>query len=165
MRAFVAYIQRFRTLNSYVLSPPQRGALFVWTSMTCCMRSELHRNPRPCVAFSTLLYLLPSIFMGSGCHQPHKLIDRLLYNIRAWDLDRYAKVCLLDTALAFFMVWHLHLVPLGQPLEHRSTSIVKKRVAYRDANAVRLTASASVAEHTDSPHKVLDGISHSVHPH
>ena len=27
----------------------------------------------------------------------HPRFDRLLYKLRAWDLDRYAKVCLLDT--------------------------------------------------------------------
>ena len=58
-----------------------------------------------------------------------------------------------------------HLAPLGQPLEQRSTSVVVKRLGSKDAEAVKLPAPPSVAEHADSPHGALDGISHSAQRH
>ena len=55
--------------------------------------------PEP-ITMCGILYIAKFIALhiyGNGGHQPHILIDRLLYKLRAWDLDRYAKVCLLDT--------------------------------------------------------------------
>ena len=61
-----------------------------------------------------------------------------------------------QAALVFSCFDITHLTPLDQPLKQWSTSVVVKRLGYKDAEAVKLAATPSVAKHASTPRALLE---------